>query len=232
MDVNITVLNPYCVSFDAWPRKVPLRHDLKALLHLIENGRRPDNPSYGLITGLGSRGGAIARGTDRDEVIEAIIGEARKRGLYKLIAVAPAAGELAGQMPFKRQGFVVHGFEFRCELATDGPTDDFCDSRLVFTLPKSGSPDAPIIARARLGIIADDEAWRLSGLLEDMEVDSAYRRQGLGLKLVEAVMLMAQQRGCQDFVALSRFGNAAAHRLYEKLGLTRSENIELRLDLI
>lgn len=231
MSTIIRALGPYCASYVNAPGGC-FPKEIIARLHIIENGRHPDAPAYGLITGLGLESGAMAKDMERDEVLKVIIGDARSRGLYKLIAVAPAAGELAGQLPFLRLGFAVHGFEYRRDLSMNAPLIGICDSRYLLSLPETAAPGAPIIARANLCIVNDDRGPRPLGLLENLEVIPARRGQGIGRSLTAEVIALAENLGCRAFVALSRFGNASAHRLYEKLGLIRSQNVELRLDLI
>ena len=65
--------------------------------------------------------------------------------------------------------------------------------------------------------------------MEDVFVNSAYRGQGLGTRLVNEVIKQAKNKKCYKLIATSRTENEAVHRLYKKLGFVQ-HGIEFRMD--
>ena len=70
-----------------------------------------------------------------------------------------------------------------------------------------------------------------TSLLEDVIVDSKYRGQGLGEKLVRAVVDEAKKRGLKSISLSSRPVRVAAHKLYEKVGFQKKETDVFKLTL-
>lgn len=56
------------------------------------------------------------------------------------------------------------------------------------------------------------------GLLEDVYVDENYRANGLGTKLVLAVIEEAKKNGCKYIMGTSRYSRPHVHKWYEKIG--------------
>lgn len=63
----------------------------------------------------------------------------------------------------------------------------------------------------------------LHAWIEDVVVDSAYRRQGIGEALSLAAMQAAQEMGAHTLSLTSRPARQAANRLYQRLGFVRWE---------
>jgi GNAT superfamily N-acetyltransferase len=75
-----------------------------------------------------------------------------------------------------------------------------------------------IIGRAYLYLIYNDLHNEPYGLLEDVFVDEAYRKQGIGGQLVKAVIEEAKKLGCYKLVGTSRNSRIDVHEFYKKLG--------------
>jgi ribosomal protein S18 acetylase RimI-like enzyme len=70
-----------------------------------------------------------------------------------------------------------------------------------------------------------------TSLLEDVIVDSRYRGQGLGEKLVQAIIEVARSRKVKTISLTSRPVRVAAHKLYEKLGFKIKETTVFKITL-
>lgn len=66
--------------------------------------------------------------------------------------------------------------------------------------------------------------------LEGMVVDENFRRQGIGTKLTEKVILLARQKKCYKTLFTSGFDRREIHQFYEKLGF-KKWGWEFRKDL-
>lgn len=78
-----------------------------------------------------------------------------------------------------------------------------------------------VIGRAYLYILKNDLHEAPFGLMEDVFVEQAHRKQGVGKKLVEAVMIEAKNRGCYKLICTSRESKPEVHTFYEKCGLKK-----------
>lgn len=67
--------------------------------------------------------------------------------------------------------------------------------------------------------------------VEDVVVSTDYRGQGLGEKLMHALIDEARARGARSLELTSRPSRVAAHKLYEKLGFKTRETDVFKLDL-
>lgn len=85
------------------------------------------------------------------------------------------------------------------------------------------------IARAFLYILKNDLHQRPFGFLEDVFVDEKNRGQGLGTKLVKAVIAAAKKRGCYKLIGTSRHSRQEIHKWYKRLGF-KSRGLEFRMD--
>ena len=65
--------------------------------------------------------------------------------------------------------------------------------------------------------------------VDDVVVSSAYRGQGLGEKLMRALIEEARKRGVSDIHLTSRPARVAAQKLYEKVGFSKRETDAFRL---
>ncbi|MDP2673414.1 MAG: GNAT family N-acetyltransferase [Dehalococcoidia bacterium] len=62
----------------------------------------------------------------------------------------------------------------------------------------------------------------LSGVVEGVVVDPAYRRAGVGAALMRAVAEAARRAGCYKLALTSNLARTGAHRFYSRLGWKRS----------
>ena len=85
------------------------------------------------------------------------------------------------------------------------------------------------IARAYLYILKNNPHDRPFGLLEDVFVGEAYRRQGLGGKLLKEVIKTAQEQNCYKLIGTSRFARPKVHDWYLRLGF-KDWGKEFRMD--
>ncbi|MBU6323632.1 MAG: GNAT family N-acetyltransferase [Patescibacteria group bacterium] len=67
--------------------------------------------------------------------------------------------------------------------------------------------------------------------VEDVVVSGDYRGQGLGEKLMRAILEKARANGIRSVSLTSRPSRVAAHKLYEKLGFEKRETDVFRLKL-
>ncbi|MFZ2555359.1 MAG: GNAT family N-acetyltransferase [Minisyncoccia bacterium] len=70
-----------------------------------------------------------------------------------------------------------------------------------------------------------------SGYVEDVVVDEAYRGQGLGAKLMNALIAEARKKKLGSIHLTSRPARVAANKLYQKLGFEQRETNVYRLKL-
>jgi ribosomal protein S18 acetylase RimI-like enzyme len=70
-----------------------------------------------------------------------------------------------------------------------------------------------------------------SAFVEDVVVDSAYRGQGLGKRLMSELITIARANGVQTVALTSRPSRIEANTLYPKLGFKRKETNYYELDL-
>lgn len=67
--------------------------------------------------------------------------------------------------------------------------------------------------------------------IEDVVVDSAYRGQGLGEKIVREVIAVAREKKADSVYLTSRPVHAAAHKLYQKVGFGTKETTVFTMKL-
>lgn len=77
------------------------------------------------------------------------------------------------------------------------------------------------VAHAYIFLITNDLHDRSYGLLEDVYVDDAYRGQGIGTELIQAVITKAKELGCYKMIATSRKSRTEVHDWYERLGFEK-----------
>ena len=113
-------------------------------------------------------------------------------------------------------------------LATREPrTALLQDSRTIFLV--AFDDDAPV------GFVLGYALPRRHGLnvtlcVYEIEVDEAYRRRGIGGRLLGELEGIARQRGIEEGFVLTDHENAAAMRLYESVGGTRNDVVEWDFD--
>ena len=84
------------------------------------------------------------------------------------------------------------------------------------------SPSDGIVGAYSLQIVQGlAHAGTPSAIVEDVVVDSRYRRRGIGRKMMENAIARARVQGCYKLALSSNRRREAAHRFYEALGFER-----------
>jgi len=68
-------------------------------------------------------------------------------------------------------------------------------------------------------------------VIENVVTDEAYRRQGIGKRLMEMAIEFAKSRGCYKVCLLSNSTRAGAHKFYEELGFSGTAKVGFYLKL-
>lgn len=68
-------------------------------------------------------------------------------------------------------------------------------------------------------------------IIENVVTDNAYRRQGIGKRLMEMAIEFAKSRGCYKVCLLSNSTRGEAHKFYEDLGFSGTSKIGFHLKL-
>ena len=89
--------------------------------------------------------------------------------------------------------------------------------------------DGRIIGMATLYII--QKLGRRSASMEDVIVEEGHRGQGLGTRLVSALIEEGKKRGIGSISLTSRAERVAAHKLYESLGFAKRDTDVFKLTL-
>ena len=90
--------------------------------------------------------------------------------------------------------------------------------------------DGKEIGRAYIYIMHNDLHTRPFGFIEDVFVEERYRGQGLGSRVVDALMKEARDNKCYKVIMTSRYERPKVHKLYKKLGF-KDHGKEFRKDL-
>ena len=85
------------------------------------------------------------------------------------------------------------------------------------------------VGRAYLYILRNDIHPEPFGFMEDVFVDESYRQQGVGRRLVEAVIAEARAQKCYKLVCTARLSKPEIHKYYEKFGF-KMWGSEFRID--
>jgi GNAT superfamily N-acetyltransferase len=80
-----------------------------------------------------------------------------------------------------------------------------------------GSPTAPLVGIAHYLFHAHVWTTREVCYLQDLFVDDAARRGGVGRRLIEAVAAAARERGCYRLYWTTKEDNATARSLYDRI---------------
>lgn len=91
---------------------------------------------------------------------------------------------------------------------------------------KRGNED---IASAYLYILYNDFHKRPFSIIEYVIVNKAYRSQGLGTRIVRAMIDEAKKQDCYKLLLWSRYSKPRVHSLYKKLGF-KDWGKEFRMD--
>ncbi len=86
------------------------------------------------------------------------------------------------------------------------------------------------VGRVTLYVLYNELHEQPFGYMEDLFVDEEFRGQGVGQKLVEALVAAAKEEGCYKILFTSRDGRDGLHAWYEKLGF-KNWGREFRMDL-
>lgn len=68
-------------------------------------------------------------------------------------------------------------------------------------------------------------------VIENVVTDEAYRRQGIGKRLMEMAIEFGRSRGCYKVCLLSNSTRAGAHKFYEELGFSGTAKVGFYLKL-
>ena len=68
-------------------------------------------------------------------------------------------------------------------------------------------------------------------VIENVVTDEAYRRRGIGKRLMEMAIEFAKSRGCYKVCLLSNSTRAEAHKFYEELGFSGTAKVGFYLKL-
>lgn len=99
-------------------------------------------------------------------------------------------------------------------------------TRLFFA---KGSSDNKIVGMATL--VTYRIPYKRAGTIEDVVVDSEYRRRGIGESLMNYVVQKARNEGITSLSFTSRPGREEANRLYARLGFEKRDTNVYRIDL-
>ncbi len=80
--------------------------------------------------------------------------------------------------------------------------------------------DGEVVGLVSIAAVRDLFHCAENGFVQELIVDDAYRRQGVGAALLDAAIEWAQARGCVEVCLVTGEGNVAARALYESRGLT------------
>ena len=113
-------------------------------------------------------------------------------------------------------------------LATREPrTALLHDPRTIFLVAvDDGAPVGFVLAYA----LPRRHGLNVTLCVYEIEVNAAYRRQGVGKRLLRELEGIARRRGIEEGFVLTDHDNAAAMRLYESVGGTRNDVVEWDFD--
>jgi ribosomal protein S18 acetylase RimI-like enzyme len=97
---------------------------------------------------------------------------------------------------------------------------------VVMVVAKDGEK---IIGMATLYIM--QKLGKRTGIVEDVVVDSSYRGQGLGERVMQKLLEISRMRALKSISLTSRPSRIAGNKLYQKLGFQRRETNVYKLRL-
>lgn len=100
----------------------------------------------------------------------------------------------------------------------------------IYAIKLSYEEEGGVKGWALLYIISNERHAESYAFLENVYIEQEYRQQGLGSKLVLAVIEEAKRRGCYKIIGTSRFPKEKVHDFYLKHGFVKW-GYEFRLDL-
>jgi len=98
---------------------------------------------------------------------------------------------------------------------------------LKFTAEENGK----ILGSAYLYVMFNDLHKEPFGFLENVFVKEENRGNGIGSKLVNAIIKEAKKQNCYKIICTSRYENEQVHKFYNKLGF-KDYGKEFRIDLV
>ena len=81
-----------------------------------------------------------------------------------------------------------------------------------------------------LYILYNDSHQEPFGMMENLYVEEEHRNQGVGSKLMAAVIAEARKQGCYKLIGTSRHTNDKAPEFYKRFGF-QNWGLEFRMDL-
>ena len=87
------------------------------------------------------------------------------------------------------------------------------------------------VGRAYLYILKNDIHEAPFGFLEDVFVEEAHRKKGVGSELIKAVIAEAIARGCYKLICTARHEKQDVHSYYKKFGFA-DHGLEFRMDIL
>lgn len=86
------------------------------------------------------------------------------------------------------------------------------------------------VARCYLYLIRNDQHDKPYGFIEDLFVDQSSRGQGLGNKILDAVIAEAKELGCYKLLGTTRHAKKQVQDWYKRKGF-KDWGMEFRMDL-
>ena len=99
-------------------------------------------------------------------------------------------------------------------------------SAIKFTVEEGGK----VVGRVYLYLLYNNLHEEPFGFLEDLFVEEEYRKQGVGKKLVNAVIQEAKDQDCYKLLGTSRHTRPLVHKMYQNLGFDKW-GVEFRMNL-
>lgn len=107
----------------------------------------------------------------------------------------------------------------------------YLEERTNYTIKITLEDEGKEIGRVRLCVFKNELHPQPFGLMEDLFVEEVYRKQGLGKKLVEALVERARVEGCYKIILTIRSERTERQIWYQKIGF-KNWGVEMRMDLI
>jgi ribosomal protein S18 acetylase RimI-like enzyme len=122
---------------------------------------------------------------------------------------APAAAGLMAQLADQTRGHIDSGVEDRLRAMLELP------QYAIFVAEDRGGQ--------AVGLLTASQRWTLwhagpCALIEELVVDEAARRQGIGRALIQAALDWAKVQGCSEVEVSTEPDNAHAQAFYRRLG--------------
>jgi ribosomal protein S18 acetylase RimI-like enzyme len=114
------------------------------------------------------------------------------------------------------------------QLATREPrTALLRDPRTIFLVAFDGAEPVGFVLAYEL---LRRHGYNVTLCIYEIDVNAAYRRRGIGTRLLRELERIARDRGIEEAFVLTDEDNAAAMRLYESVGGQRNDVVEWDFD--